>query len=226
MTSASCNASSFAAYQLQLLPLSQSAPKPQPTPTHLATFISSLRKPGAQFHLAQQQKTTLMLITWCCKEVATHAGNLHLFLTFPISIFFCFSLQICFLIFFFFCFFFFSFNHENFVCHVAGLVVLKKVKSVESQQRQQQQQHGKGEDASLPRLACPGLLQPGREFVGSQRSANCQSHILWSSSDTWKYLQQIAQVAMRLLDTHTQDFLKPSDEPETANRLYYVLITD
>lgn len=108
MTSASCNASSFAAYQLQLLPLSQSAPKPQPqpTPTHLATFISSLRKPGAQFHLAQQQKTTLMLITWCCKEVATHAGNLHLFLTFPISIFFCFSLQICFLI-FFFCFFFF-----------------------------------------------------------------------------------------------------------------------
>lgn len=38
--------------------------------------------------------------------------------------------------------------------------------------------------------------------------------------------QQIAQASMRLLDTHTQDFLKPSDEPETANKLYYVLITD
>lgn len=60
---------------------------------------------------------------------------------------------------FFFLLLFFSFNHENFVCHVAGLVVLKKVKSVESQQRQQQQQHGKGEDASLPRLACPSLAK-------------------------------------------------------------------
>lgn len=147
MTPVSCNASSFAAYQLQLLlPTSQSQslsttmpkpqPEPQPTPTHLATFISSLRKPGAQFHPAQQQKTTLMLITWCCKEVATHAGNLHLFLSFPISIFFFFSVRICFLI-------FFSLNHENFVCHVAGLVVLKKVKSVESRRQQQQQSNGK-----------------------------------------------------------------------------------
>lgn len=63
------------------------------TPTHLATFISSLRKRRAQFHQQQQrqlqQKTALMLITRCChchwrwgcrKEVdnATHAGNLHL----------------------------------------------------------------------------------------------------------------------------------------------------